>query len=70
MKKRFLRLILAGLFVLSVGVAGAGLAELASAAPGRVVACPPCQVGPGTCNGSSCDCLWSYSGYHCTPPQN
>lgn len=59
MKKDFRRAVLIGLFTLSVGVAGAVFAEVASATP--LLGCNSfntCNVSVG-CPGQPCECRWS-----------
>lgn len=71
MKKDFLRLVLASLFALSVGTAGAVFAEVAWAEPAPLATCPACGVGL-TCAGSRCNCTFNANtgGYYCAPPTN
>jgi hypothetical protein len=63
MKKHVLRLVLVGLFALSVGVAGAVFAEVASAGP--LLPCPHCNTLDLSCVGSPCTCNWDGYGYIC-----
>lgn len=68
MKKNFLRMVLAVLFALSVGVAGGVFAEVALANPAPLAACPSCG-GDGICAGSTCNCVFDGgTAFHCAPP--
>jgi hypothetical protein len=69
MKRNVSRLLLLGLFVLSVAAAGAVFAD--AAIPTPLAACPQCNTLDLTCVGSPCDC--KYDGppstkYYCAPP--
>lgn len=62
MKENALRLILSGLFALSVGAAGATFAEVASATPAPLAGCPTCNQVDLTCLGSTCTCVYNGPG--------
>jgi len=68
MKENFLRVVLAGLFALSVGTAGAVFAQGPLTVP---VKCPSCSQDLA-CPGSPCNCkyntLGNPPGYVCVPP--
>lgn len=69
MKKSFLRLVLVGLFALSLGTAGTIFAEVASAGPQT----PNCGTvncdGNKGCIGSTCDCIFDGgTSFHCQKP--
>jgi len=70
MKKGLLQLVLAGLFALSVGVAGAVIAETASAAPRPLAPCPDCNMSQLNCPGSTCTCAYNttQNKYLCSKP--
>lgn len=55
MRKDFLRVVLAGLFTLSVGAAGAVFAAVRSVQP--LATCPSCSIDLG-CPGSTCNCKY------------
>ena len=67
MKKRFLQLVFAGLFTLSVATAGTGLVFVWSQ-PAFAASCPGCGAN-GECLGSTCHCVFDGgTAFHCDPP--
>ncbi|HVA64847.1 MAG TPA: hypothetical protein VNF74_14065 [Terriglobales bacterium] len=68
MKEITLRLILAGLFAVSIGAAGATLVEVASAAP-ATPSCPKtCNEPEGNCPGTTCTCQFINNAHTCATP--
>lgn len=68
MNRYFLRLVLAGLFALSVGVVAAVFAVGSSAAFGQTRCPSQCNFDSG-CPGSDCNCFPNMQGeYVCVPP--
>lgn len=68
MKKHFMRIVLVGLFAISIGAAGAVFTALTLAEPAYGISCPSCD-GSNGCVGSTCNC--NYDGgtsFHCSPP--
>jgi hypothetical protein len=67
MKKHFLRVVLAGVFTLSIGVAGA-LFTVASVGARPLLSCGGCS-GDRACMGTPCTCQFDGgSSFHCVPP--
>lgn len=68
MKKSFLQLVFAGLFALSVGTAGAVLAETTLVVPRPLAPCPTCRTIDLSCPGSTCGCNYNTGSmsYVCT----
>jgi hypothetical protein len=61
------RIVLVGLFLLSIGAAVGGLMEVVSASPPP---CPACNMTELNCPGSPCKCEWVGPGgtdYRCNP---
>lgn len=69
MNKLNLRLIFAGLFTLSLAVAGVAFAAAAVPAPSPLLSCPHCDADGG-CAGSTCTCVYNgpTNSYVCKPP--
>lgn len=72
MKTLHLRLVLACLFALSIGAAGAMFTSLILAQPAFAASCPNCELIDVACPGSPCNCVWdSFTSQYetkCQPP--
>lgn len=69
MKKSFRRMVVVGLFALSVGAAGAVLTALAVAEPAYAGgSCPYACTNSLSCPGSNCQCIYGDASYHCQAP--
>jgi hypothetical protein len=65
MRKDFLKLVLVGLFAVSIGTVGVVFAGVAWGGP-ALPKCPACNKLDLTCVGSTCSCQWDGYDYYCT----